>query len=146
MKKVILFALLGLSLVFNSYGQLSYEQSRRIDSVKVVERQFAFDKKAMLFNSQTSSNVLLKNYSEHLIAREIFMGVGTVFTLLSLNMSANMNKNSPNYKSSGKDAANALAFFGGACFITSYTIHLSSLGNLRKYAIKRHKEELSITK
>lgn len=96
----------------------------------------------MRFNCQTSSNVLMKKYSEHLIAREVLMGAGTIFTLLYLNMSANLNKNSPNYKSSDKDATATMAYLGGVCFITSYVVHISSIGNLRKYALKRHKEEL----
>ena len=40
------------------------------------------------------------------------------------------------------NTAKSLATLGGATFVASYVIHISSLGSLRKYALKKRYEEI----
>jgi hypothetical protein len=172
MKKVILLALLGLS--FNSFGQ-EFKKKDRIDSFFDARRKDRVDKVLGRKKSESvlyvggasqkrldslarnnvyirqSSSVLMHNYSNKLIAREVLSISGVIVGIFGYTVMNNatttmsrVDKNSKGYISAENsyNTGKAFVYLGGASMVMSYSIHLSSLGTLRKYAIKRRKEEL----
>jgi hypothetical protein len=148
MKKIILMVLFGLSLTFNAFAQDEFRQKK----LTLVEKQTHLDSIAREnCDIKKSSSLLMRSYSNQLVAREVLNISGGIFILCGLSMINSGNndmrtnpKSSSNYQS-GKtnyNAGNALVYIGGASFVASYTIHLSSIGTLRKYALKHRLEEL----
>jgi hypothetical protein len=172
MKKLILFALLGLSV--SSYGQ-EFKKKDRIDSFFDARRKERVDKvlgrkksESVLYvgglsqrrldslarNSvyiRKSSSVLMHKYSNKLIASEVLSISGVIFSIVGYTTMNNatitmsrVDKNSKGYISAENsyNTGKAFVYLGGASMVMSYSIHLSSLGTLRKYSIKKRKEEL----
>lgn len=147
MKKILL-SLLCICVLSQSFGQstIDIEHTSEKETYDAQARKFAIK------NTNISSSFYLNRYSKSLIAKEILLVAGATLTYIGIKKMSDANLvmsqnavGSNEYKWAKTDFSNAqsIATIGGISFLASYTIHLSSLGSLRKFALKKRYEELN---